>query len=65
MKLFRRSGDGTVPYASLHFPITWKKQGNKVDFVEIPDALHRDILEHPEFLRILADCATNMYVHAT
>lgn len=59
--IFRRSGDGTVPYASLHYPIFWKKQGLKVDFVEIPNALHRDILEHPNFLEILSACATNSY----
>eukprot|EP00012_Vannella_robusta_P012619 CAMPEP_0206208680 /NCGR_PEP_ID=MMETSP0166-20121206/16433_1 /ASSEMBLY_ACC=CAM_ASM_000260 /TAXON_ID=95228 /ORGANISM="Vannella robusta, Strain DIVA3 518/3/11/1/6" /LENGTH=398 /DNA_ID=CAMNT_0053629883 /DNA_START=599 /DNA_END=1795 /DNA_ORIENTATION=+ len=56
-----RSGDGTVPYASLRYPITWKKQGHKVNFVEIPNALHRDILVHPDFLRILSECASDTF----
>ena len=28
-----------------------------MDIVEIPDAGHREILEHPQFLQILENCA--------
>lgn len=46
----RASGDGTVAYWSLRWPITWRKQGYTVEPVEVEGAGHRDILEKPECL---------------
>jgi len=45
-----KSGDGTVPYSSLHYPYTWGKQAESegipllVQCMEVPGVEHRDML---------------------
>ncbi|CAB9514084.1 Phospholipid:diacylglycerol acyltransferase [Seminavis robusta] len=46
----RCSGDGTVAYWSLRWPITWKERGYDVKMTEVEGAGHRDILETMECL---------------
>lgn len=45
----RASGDGTVPYWSLRWPVTWRNSGVEVDDpVEVEGVNHRDILKTRE-----------------
>jgi hypothetical protein len=54
------SGDGTVPYASLHYPSLWgsKAKGTTILFHELEKADHRYILSNNQFFDILLGYAT-------
>jgi hypothetical protein len=51
----RRSGDGTVTYASLNFCEYWRKEGVQVTVEEIEGAEHRAILNNRLFFRKLIE----------
>ncbi|KAJ3338609.1 hypothetical protein HDU93_009316 [Gonapodya sp. JEL0774] len=46
----KKSGDGTVAYASLRHMINWREQGIDVTALEIPGAEHRGMLDNVSFL---------------
>ena len=53
----RASGDGTVCYWSMRWPVTWQKQGFTVNPVEVEGADHRNIVGNPVCLEaILGEC---------
>jgi len=50
------SGDGTVPYASLRFPMTWKAtHGTDVMCVELEGLEHREMLQEHAFHHALIE----------
>ena len=51
----KRSGDGTVPYASLSYCTHWAGQGVKVKVDEIEGAEHRAILKDKTFTRLVIE----------
>jgi hypothetical protein len=56
----RASGDGTVAYWCLKWPITWRKSGIEVEQVEVPGADHRNILDKPECsMAVLSECCSH------
>lgn len=62
----RASGDGTVAYWSLRWPIAWRKDGIDVeDPLEVEGAGHRNILEEPQCIAaVLGECCYHpaMYI---
>ena len=62
----RRAGDGTVPYASLFYPMLWKMDSRHTDMSieikEIEGAPHREILEDSTFINILLNCAAGRHI---
>lgn len=58
------SGDGYVPYWSLHHPTTWKCPGREVTIVELEGAEHHKILRdtrlHEEILKYSRDEAEEL-----
>ena len=44
-----KSGDGTVPFASMNHCRTWANDGCKVKVVELQGADHREILADSNF----------------
>ena len=56
----RASGDGTVAYWSLRWPVTWRNQGYNVEAIEVEGAGHRDILERPQCIEaVLGECCSH------
>jgi len=51
----QRSGDGTVPYASLAYCKKWRKDGVKVRVEELEAADHRVILRDKRFHRLVLE----------
>ena len=51
----RVSGDRTVPYWSLRWPVTWRAAGVEVELVEVERGDHRDIISHPALLRAILE----------
>ncbi|KXS21833.1 hypothetical protein M427DRAFT_151099 [Gonapodya prolifera JEL478] len=49
----KKSGDGTVAYASLRHIVNWRKEGVEVTTVELPGAEHRAMLNEVKFLEDL------------
>jgi hypothetical protein len=55
----RASGDGTVAYWSLRWPVVWRSSGIDVEPVEVEGADHRNILDKPECsMAVLAECCS-------
>ena len=52
-----KSGDGTVPYASLSFPLFWRDQLELLDMVELYGAEHREMLNNRGFWNVLGTVA--------
>lgn len=56
----RASGDGTVAYWSLKWPVTWRSSDVEVEAVEVGGADHRSILDKPECsMAILSECCSH------
>eukprot|EP00591_Stephanopyxis_turris_P004427 CAMPEP_0195522272 /NCGR_PEP_ID=MMETSP0794_2-20130614/20245_1 /TAXON_ID=515487 /ORGANISM="Stephanopyxis turris, Strain CCMP 815" /LENGTH=955 /DNA_ID=CAMNT_0040651987 /DNA_START=156 /DNA_END=3023 /DNA_ORIENTATION=- len=55
----RASGDGTVAYWSLRWPVTWRSSSVEVEPVQVEGAGHRDILDKPECqAAVLGECCS-------
>jgi len=59
------SGDGTVPYVSLFYPIFWQKYIKEVNFTEIESISHTDILQSLDFFVLLINSICKCRPHLT
>jgi len=59
------SGDGTVPYKSLFYPIFWKNAIQEVKFSELEKTSHTDAIQSQDFFSLLVGTICEYREHVT